>query len=461
MRNTPSLQGFTPPHLLSGMAENTPILLALSGGADSVALFALLREYAKKHGAPLAAAHVNHKLRGADSERDAAFCRALAEANGIPFYLLEADVATLAAQNRRGIEEEARMVRYEFFGKLMRDRHIPLLVTAHHADDNAETVLLHLTRGSGLRGLCGIAPVRDFEDGKLLRPLLSVTKGEILAFCEEHELPYVTDVTNDDTDYARNRIRHEVMPALRRINPSVTESMARLCKNAARDNDFMEESAAAFLALHERDDGSIPLDPLKSAHPALAARVVARLLDALLDEPCSVHTEAVLRLVADGNPHASLDLGKNVRACIENGSLHLTTEAAPPAAQIDYEIPLHTGENPIPEADAMILIEESASHKNHETVKNIYKKATTTYWHSATIENSLFARPRREGDLIFTCGMHKKVKKLMCDRKIPLSIRASLPLLCDREGLLWIPLAARRDGSVGDGQIKITLFYND
>ena len=461
MRSAPSLQGFTPLHLLSGMAENTPILLALSGGADSVALFALLCEYAKMHGAPLAVAHVNHKLRGADSDRDADFCRTLAEANGIPLYLLEADVAHLAAQNRRGIEEEARIVRYDFFASLMKKHSIPLLVTAHHADDNAETILLHLTRGSGLRGLCGIAPVRDFEGGKLLRPLLSVTKSEILAFCEENELSFVTDVTNADTDYARNRIRHEVMPALCRINPAAAESMTRLSKVAARENDFMDACAKEFLTDHQKDDGSIPLEELTSAHPALAARVVSQYLDALLDEAYSVHTEAVLQLAKNGVPHSSLDLGDNVRALIEDGSLHLTRKVATPPAQIDYEIPLHMGENPIPEADMMILIEDTSSHKNHETVKNIYKKATTTYWHSATIENSLFARPRRQGDLIFTCGMHKKAKKLMCDCKIPLPIRATLPILCDREGLLWIPLAARRDGSVGDGHIKITLFYND
>ena len=461
MKHVSALPGFTPPHLLSGMAENAPILLALSGGADSVALLSLLRDYAKKNGAPLAVAHVNHKLRGADADADRDFCRDLAAKHNLPFYLLETDVSALAAENHRGIEEEARIVRYDFFASLMKEHDIPLLVTAHHADDNAETVLLHLARGSGLRGLCGIAPVRAFGSGQLIRPLLSVTKSEILAFCEANGLSYVTDATNDDTDYARNRIRHKVMPELCRVNPAAAEGMARLCKVAARENDFMDVCAKEFLAAHQSSDGTIPLKALKNAHPALAARVVSHLLEEMLDEAYMVHTEAVLRLAENGVPHSSLDLGDGVRAIIEESALGFTRDPEEPQATPDYEISLQMGENPIPEADMMILIEDNSSHKNQESVKNIYKKATTTYLSSATIENSLFARPRREGDVILTRGMHKKVKKLMCDRKLPLSLRARLPLLCDAEGILWIPHVAERDGSVGGGQIKITLFYND
>ena len=461
MKHVNALSGFMPPHLLSGMAASTPILLALSGGADSVALLSLLCDYAKKHSAPLAVAHVNHKLRGADADADRDFCRDLAVKHDLPFYLLETDVARLAAEHHRGIEEEARIVRYDFFASLMEAHGIPLLVTAHHADDNAETVLLHLTRGSGLRGLAGIAPVRDFGSGKLIRPLLSVTKEEILAFCEAKGLAYVTDATNDDTDYARNRIRHKVIPELCRINPAAAEGMARLCRVAARENDFMNACAKDFLAAHRQSDGSIPLEALKKAHPALAARVVSHLLEEMLDEAYAVHTEAVLRLAENGVPHSSLDLGDGVRATVEKSALCFTRDPEAPQKAFDYEIPLRKGENLLPEADMMILIEDISSHKNQESVKNIYKKATTTYLSSATIENVLFARPRREGDVILTRGMHKKVKKLMCDRKIPLSLRARLPILCDAEGILWIPHVAERDGSVGDGQIKITLFYND
>lgn len=461
MKHLTSLAGFTPPHLLSGMAEDTPLLVALSGGADSVALLALLVNYAAETGASLSVAHVNHKLRGPDSDRDSAFCRALAEKHGLPFYLLEADVGKMAKENRRGVEEQARLVRYDFFASIMAANDIPLLVTAHHADDNAETVLLHITRGSGLHGLSGIAPVREFATGKLLRPMLLATKEEILCFCEQNELAYVTDKTNSDTDYARNRIRHNVMPELARINPSVATSLSRLCRSVSRDDDFIDTCARTFLDTHITADGSLPLTALCQTHPALSTRAVAILLTPLLDELSAVHVESVMKLVKNGVPHSSLDLGNGVKACVEDESLRLLKESAPLATHFDFQIPLHEGENPIPEADMLILIEKDSSPKNQQTVKNIYKKATTTYISSATIYDSFIARPRQDGDVILAGGMHKKVKKLMCDRKIPLALRSRLPIVCDADGILWIPLTAQRDGTSGDKKVKITLFYND
>ena len=461
MKRVTALTGFTPPHLLSGMSESTPILVALSGGADSVALLSLLVAYAEKTGAPLSVAHVNHKLRGADADADAAFCRAIAETHRLPFYLLETDVRRLAGENHRGIEEQARLVRYEFFASLMEEHTIPLLVTAHHADDNAETLLLHITRGSGLHGLRGIAPVRPFASGQLLRPLLSATKADILTYCAQKGLTYVTDKTNEDVDYARNRIRHSVMPELCRINPAAVDSMTRLCRTVSRDDDFITDCADRLLADHRTTDGALPLTALQSAHPALATRAVARLLSSLVDETSAVHIESVLKLAMDGTPHSSLDLGGGVRAYIEKDCLWLSDTSPDAVSPVDFHHSLHEGENPIPEAGMLILVEHQPSRKNHEALKNIYKKATTTRISSATIYDGFIVRPRRAGDVILTHGMHKKVKKLMCDRGLPLALRARLPIVCDENGILWIPFVAQRDSTVGDGNIKITLFYND
>ena len=461
MRRVTPLSGFTPPHLLSHTAESTPILVALSGGADSVALLALLIDYAEKTGAPLSVAHVNHKLRGADADADADFCRALAERYQLPFYLLEVDVRGLAVENKRGIEEQARISRYEFFASLMAKHKIPLLATAHHADDNAETLLLHIARGSGLHGLGGIAPVRDFASGKLIRPLLSVAKADILAFCEANGLSFVTDSTNEDVDYARNRIRHNVMPELCRINPSAVDSIARLCRTAAREDDFIAACAHEFLETNRTDDGALPLEALRNAHPALAARAVKQLLASRLSDTSATHVASVLKLAEDGVPHSSLDLGSGVRAYVEAGCLWVSDTPVDSTTPPNFCTPLREGENPIPEADMLILVETESSRKNHEAFKNIYKKATTTRISSATIYDSLVTRPRREGDVILTHGMHKKVKKLMCDCGLPLTLRPRLPIVCDADGILWIPFVAQRDGSVGDGNITVTLFYND
>lgn len=455
-----SLEGFIPPHKLTSTSKNTPILVAFSGGADSSALLFLLAEYAKQTGAPLSVAHVDHKLRGRDSDADREFCRARAEAMGLPFYALEADVAKLAAEHHRGIEEQARKVRYDFFASLMKEHDIPLLATAHNADDNAETVLFHLTRGSGLQGMCGIPPVRPFDGGTVIRPLLGTTKADILAFCEQNRIPYVTDSTNADVTYARNRIRHRVLPELAEINGGALANISRLCASLRTDEDFMRKTTEDLIARHVADR-SVALETLANTHPAIAARAVAWMLSDLTDDVRAVHIHSILELAASAVPHSALDLGNGARALIEDGRLMLQSKT-PSASPVHFCYRLREGENPIPEADALILIEKDVTtRKNHKTFKNIYKKATTTRISFDKIYGSFTVEPRREGDVIFSGGMHKKVKKLMCDRKLALPLRGRLPILRDERGIVWIPEVALRDGAAdGNDWITVTLFYN-
>ena len=454
------LAGFTPPHRLTGLSPDTPILVALSGGADSMALLHLLIGYAKTTAAPISVAHVNHRLRGAESDADAAFCKSVAKAHGLPFYELEIDVAALAASNGRGVEEEAREVRYHFFEELMKAHSIPLVATAHHADDNAETVLLHMTRGSGLRGLRGIPPVRALGEGQLIRPLLGASKEEILSYCKQNHIEYVTDQTNEDTDLARNRIRHCVIPELRKLNPETVESIMRLCRTVAREDDFLDECARAFITRNQTADGGLPTEALHTAHPALAARAAALLLKEQCDEIASTHVESVLDLAKKSKPHATLHIGNGIETTVENHCLYVRKSVSPSPAS-PYQLPIGEGMFPIPEADMLLVVENTdSSPKNQKSFKNIYKKATTTKISSAKISGSLYARPRREGDVILAGGMHKKVKKLMCDKKIPLTHRDRIPLLCDDDGIVWIPAAVRRDGCEGN-DLQITLYYND
>lgn len=449
---------FIPPHTLSKLPPTTPLLLGISGGADSCALFHMLLDYCKAHGTPLTLAHVDHGIRGEEAKRDAEFCRALANRHKLPFFLLNADVPALAKQNGRGIEEEARAVRYDFFATIMQKESIPLLITAHNADDNAETVLFRLSRGTALRGLSGIPTVRAFGNGLLIRPLLEMTKAEILAYCEENAIDHVTDSTNECTDYARNRIRHQAIPALRAVNSGAVENITRLTRSLRVEEDFWNTEVERFLEENATKD-ALSATALLLLHEALAKRVLAAWLEKNGVEPSATAIESTLLLAKTAKPHASLDLAGG-KVVYENGLLVQKDEGDElPIA--DYLIPITEGENLL--ADFCLLWERSLTANDAQKMcQNIYKKATTARISFDTMNGSLFIRPRRPGDTIFTGGMHKKVKKLLCEKKIPLALRDRLPLLCDEDGIVWIPLVALRDGAdQGESVNRFTLFYNE
>ena len=171
---------FTPPHELSGLSADTPILLGFSGGADSTALLHMLCCYSARTGAKIYAAHVHHGIRGEEANRDEEFCRSVAKSLGVPFFVHHSDIPALVKECGESVETVARRVRYRFFDELMREHNIPLLVTAHNANDNLETMLFNLIRGSGLGGMCGIPVSRLCDGGALVRPILSMTRQEIL-----------------------------------------------------------------------------------------------------------------------------------------------------------------------------------------------------------------------------------------------------------------------------------------
>ena len=448
-------KAFVSPHTLSGTPSSTPLLLALSGGADSCALLYMLLEYCAEHGTPLSVAHVDHGIRGEEAKRDADFCCALAKRHGLPFYLLNADVPALAKQNGRSVEEEARAVRYDFFEQVMQRESIPLLVTAHNADDNAETVLFRISRGTTARGLSGIPSVRALSFGAVVRPLLDMTKAEILAYCEENAIDFVNDCTNECTLYARNRIRHHVLPELRAVNDGVAQNINRLSRSLRAEEDFWREQVEVFLAANA-DKKTLCVSPLLSLHEALGKRVLATFLETNGIEPSFTTIELVFSLARAAKPHASLDFAGGTIS-YENGML---VANRPLPQKADYLVPVQKEMTSLLDGEFCLIREDPSADGVHQMCQNIYKKSTTTKISSATINGSLFVRPRREGDTILTGGMHKKVKKLFCEKKIPLPLRDRLPILCDDDGIVWIPLVALRDGVGGDTD-RFTLFYNE
>lgn len=255
------------------MADDfTNVAVALSGGADSVSLLRALSESADSLEVTLCACHLNHGLRGAESNRDEEFCKVLCEKMQIPIYTKRINVKAL--QNKHeGIENAARRARYAFFREI-HERTGAVIATAHTASDNAETVLLNLTRGTGLRGLCGIPPRREF----IIRPLLNLTREDVERYLETLGQDFVTDCTNLSADYTRNKIRLNVTPRLEEINPAFAKSVTRMCEAAREDCEFLEELAER--ALTETKSGrGYDAAKIHVLPEAVKSRVIRKILE--------------------------------------------------------------------------------------------------------------------------------------------------------------------------------------
>lgn len=281
------------------MLSDSRICVALSGGADSVSLLIALNALSEELHLELSACHLNHALRGEASDRDELFCRELCERLGVPFYSRKINVAELA-EKHESIEQAARRVRYAFFEEALGHFGANVLATAHNANDNAETVLLNLTRGTGLKGLCGIPPVRAFgeniENRRVIRPLIYCERAQIEAFLKGRGQASVTDATNLSEDYTRNKIRRRVLPELAEINPSILAVIARMTNNLRADSEFLDALAEEALAKARQGRGWNALELSKLPKP-IKARAVRKILNGGGIEPSALRIETAQGLL--------------------------------------------------------------------------------------------------------------------------------------------------------------------
>ncbi len=413
------------------MLDTPSVLVGLSGGADSSVLLFLLCEYCKKRGVALFAAHVNHGIRGEEALRDRDFCVSLCEKLGIGLTVLDADVPALAKKSGKGIEECARDLRYSFFADIMKKQGIPTLATAHNADDNLETVIFNMLRGAGTKGLSGIPPVREVKGGRLVRPIIYASKREILDFAHANGIDYVTDSTNTDTDYTRNHIRANIVPAMREIVPSPEDAAAKLSESLRADESFIERCADELI-LREGIEKSAPSELLASLDEALFYRVISRMCPVTLER---THVYDIRALVEKNVPHSRLSLPERTLAVIENGALQFISEDEyGQDAPEPFRYELSIGDNPIPECGVNIKITRAS-----QRCENIYKNFIHASIPFDKIKGQLYVRSREDGDRYSYGGMKRKLKKLLCDKGIPISERGRLPLICDGGGILFIP----------------------
>ncbi|MBQ4065674.1 MAG: tRNA lysidine(34) synthetase TilS [Clostridia bacterium] len=425
------------------IGEKRPaILVALSGGADSSLLLHLLKE----EGFPVGAAHLHHGIRGEEADRDEAFCRSLCHTLGVPFFSQRIDVPLMAKEWGMGVEEAAREVRYRFLQDTAREHGFPYLATAHNADDNLETVLFHLARGTGLRGLCGIPSKRD----NLLRPLLDCTKEDILKACEEKNIPFVTDSTNYDVNYTRNFIRGEIVPLLRRINPKVSDAVRNTVRCLAEDDK-------ALSAVADRYDFSCGRQALASLPDGILSRVILRELREAEIAPEGRHIKAVATAIRSDSVRTSLSLPGGVLA-LDRDTLS-TALADPPV----YDIPLKEGFTPLTDEAGIFLGSSQNDHRNEiNHLKNIYKLSINAAFNFDTMKKALRARTRKAGDVIRYGGMTRSVKKLLQSQKAPLALRDALPFVTSGDTVLWIPGFSVADEAApkkGEASLPIIYFY--
>ncbi len=274
------------------LSENDSVVAAVSGGADSVALLYALNRLKKRLKITLFACHINHNLRGEESNRDENFVRNLCERLEIPLTVFSIDVKG-NVEKHESIEERARKMRYECFERLCREKNARL-ATAHTASDNAETVFINILRGTGTKGLSGIPPVR----ANIIRPLLRCTREDIESYCEENKLEYVTDSSNLSDDYTRNKLRHRLIPLLKEFNPSVMEAVSRMTAAVYDDNMYMDEAAMKAKEDARTDNGYSAVLLCTAPRPVLC-RVISSILSDSGVEPSALRINQCLKLIDD------------------------------------------------------------------------------------------------------------------------------------------------------------------
>lgn len=301
------------------------ILIAVSGGADSLALAELLINSRRRFNLEIAIAHFEHGLRGQDSLDDADFVKTFAEEREIKFFGGHGDVKTFAAENKISVETAARILRYEFLSKVKRDSNFDAIALAHHADDQAETILMRLLRGATSDGLAAMTFRTFSEDyGLLIRPLLRFRKAELENFCRMKNLSPRLDKTNFAPDTTRNKIRLELIPTLERFNPALVETFCRFGEVAAQENDFISAQADKIFPRVVKENCIVRREFLK-LHPALQRVVIKKFLTQVagsIKDFGFVHFEGVRKVLL--NNLAGVELPNNLRANLKQGKIYIT-----------------------------------------------------------------------------------------------------------------------------------------
>ena len=393
-------------------------MVALSGGADSVFLLYALYEIADDFQFKIGACHIEHGIRGESSIRDMKFAEELCNKLGIEFFSKRFDVPEIAKNEKLSVEAAGRKVRYEYFSHIMKEHGYNILATAHHLDDKIETVVMNILRGCSLRGFAGI----EYKNSYIIRPLLDITKKEIVGVLAEKNIEYCTDETNSDLSYTRNRIRHVLMPALKEFNPAVEDAFLRQSTIFSDEDDYMN-SVADKVYENCVCDGKIVLDKFQKCHIAIQRRVIYRFLSDVKGTSADItasDVEVCVDMCKKGETGKKLSLSDGVEVGTEYGCFGLAASTEIP----DFEYKLSIN-NPV-------LIKELGIKLT------IFPEGGTL---SINENDNVIVRNRRKGDVFCPTGMtgRKKIKEFFSDLKIPRYDRSKIPLIIVNGDIASVP----------------------
>jgi tRNA(Ile)-lysidine synthase len=415
---------------LGSPGRNEVVLCALSGGADSVALLDALAALGRRRGFVVRAAHLDHGLR-AESGADAAFCVDLCCRLGVPLRRGRADVAARARREGGGLEDAGRRERYAFLRRVKEEEEASVIAVAHTRDDQAETVLLRMLRGSGAGGLSAMQP----RSGDVIRPLLAVSREAVLEHLRRRGLPWREDESNADPRFLRNRVRHELLPYLEaRFNPRVRETLARAASLLADEAETLRSLADASWPAVSRREGTravLAAGPLRSAPPAVARLLVRRALDEAggLRGVSAAHVDKVLSLVRASASGHRLALPGGREAVVSFGEVLLGPRAKQGGPPFAFRLPV-PGRVELP--DGLCFVARTSRGPAVSQEREVVVAAPRT-------GEPLLVRTRRPGDRVLYRGRRISLKRFLMDRRVEAGSRPTLPLVAAGSDVLWVP----------------------
>ncbi len=429
------------------LIENEKILVACSGGPDSLALLHMFETFRLEYNIKIFAAHVDHMFRGAESANEAAFVVDFCKRHHITCYHRAIDVPKFIKETGLSTQDAARHLRYEYLRSIARELGGAKIATGHHMDDQAETVLLHLLRGSGSAGIRGMQPSSD----NIIRPLLPVSKAEVIEYCRCYNLQPQFDSSNLKTDYLRNRIRISLLPELeKQYNVAIKDALCRTAAIVGEEHDFIQKTAKELWSqVATCQQGKLFVEAKKMApiHSAVKREIIRLAIEKKQGSLQGInfyHVETLLELLSSGRVGSMIQLPAGLVAYKSYDGMYLGGNEIIPPTKKEYsgqklEIP---GDTTIPELGIRINTEiTDAIDHAHQANVGVFD------W--STLSPPIFVRRRLDGDKFQPSGFHgnKKLKDFFIDAKVPREARDSTPIICDSKGIIWVGGYRQAEGS--------------